>query len=161
MARSEWFVLHKEYENGGKVWLMQGLDSSKTDYNDLLSIAEWFADAGHSVEVLSPLHYKDTGYRPVFGELIGSPYYRKCPDLRIDTNYYEYEDFLTEDPKNALRNMLHNGLKQSDRVIIKQCGVSDGYIRRALEGLKKSGITITELWILEDSSIRCIYKTEG
>ena len=68
---------------------------------------------------------------------------------------------MTEDPKNALRNMLHNGLKQSDRVIIKQCGVSDGYIRRALEGLKKSGITITELWILEDTSIRCIYKTEG
>jgi hypothetical protein len=29
------FVLYKLYPNGGKVWLMLGMDSSESDYNDI------------------------------------------------------------------------------------------------------------------------------
>lgn len=75
--------------------------------------------------------------------------------------FYEYESFLTTNPKNALRNMLHNGLAQSDRLIIKDCYLSDGYILRSVRGLTQVGVDIKEIWIYHEKTLRLIYKTEG
>lgn len=33
------FVLHKQFPSGGKIWLMLGLESSGSDYDDILAIA--------------------------------------------------------------------------------------------------------------------------
>ena len=74
------FVLYKQYPSGGKIWLMLGLETTGSDYNDILAIANCLAKEGHEVKVLHAVHYKDPIYREVFGELIGTKYYRKCPD---------------------------------------------------------------------------------
>jgi hypothetical protein len=56
---SELFVLYKQYSNNGKIWLMLGLDTTGSDYYDILSIAECLAKEGHEVKVLHAVHYKD------------------------------------------------------------------------------------------------------
>lgn len=157
----ELFVPFLEHENGGRVLLMLNLDSSKSDYTDLLKVAKCFAARGHVVHVLSPVHYKDPLYRQVFGDLIGTRYYRKCPDLLVDGEFVEYESFNTDDNRNAFRNMLHNGLSQTDRVVLRHCNLTDGYMRRVIFGRIKDGFPIEEVWIFDGAVIRLIYKTEG
>ena len=141
------FVLYKQYPSGGKIWLMLGLETTGSDYDDILAIANCLAESGHEVKVLHAVHYKDPLYRKVFGELIGTKYYRKCPDLFIDGNFVEYESFTSDQPKNAFRNMLHNGLTQSDSVILRHCNLTDGYMLQQIQGKMKNGIPVSRVWI--------------
>ena len=154
------FVLYKQYSNGGKIWLMLGTDSSESDYNDILAVAECLASDGHEVKILHAVHYKDLIYREVFGELIGTKYYRKCPDLLVDGDFVEYESYKSNQPKNAFRNMLHNGLAQSDSVILRHCNLSDGYMLQQIQGKMKNGITVSNIWIYNGLGIRLLY-TQG
>ena len=155
------FVLYKQYTSGGKIWLMLGLDTAGSDYEDILAIANCLAETGHEVRILHAVHYKDTLYREVFGELIGTRYYRKCPDLLVDGCFVEYESFRSEQPKNAFRNMLHNGLAQSDRIIIRHCNLSDGYMFQQIHGQIQNGVPVERVWVFDGSKIRLIYNTEG
>ena len=157
----ELFTLYKEYSGGGKIWLMLGLDTSGSDYEDILAVANCLAERGHEVKVLHAVHYKDPLYRKVFGELIGTRYYRKCPDLFVDGCFIEYESYISDNPKNAFRNMLHNGLAQSDSVIIRNCGLTDGYMIRKVLSKFEKGVPVSSIWIYEGSLIRLLYKTEG
>ena len=50
------FVLFKQYPSGGTVWLMLGLETTGSDYDDILAIAECMAESGHEVKVLSMNH---------------------------------------------------------------------------------------------------------
>ena len=158
---SELFVLYKQYPSGGTVWLMLGLETTGSDYDDILAIAECMAKAGHEVKVLHAVHYKDPVYHEVFGELIGTRYYRKCPDLLIDGEFVEYESYSTSQPKNAFRNMLHNGLAQSDRIILRQCNLTDGYMLRAIRGYIQNGASLSWILLYDGKQLRVLYKTEG
>lgn len=155
------FVLYKQYPNGGKIWLMLGLDSGGSDYNDILTIATYLAEGGHEVKVLHAVHYKDPLYRIVFGDLIGTRYYRKCPDLLVDGEYIEYESYTTNRPKKALRNMLHSGLAQSDYIIIRQCNLTDRYIAQQVIGQIQNGVSVSKVWVFDGNGVRVIYNTEG
>ena len=155
------FVLYRQCPDGGKVWLMPGLDQSRPDYKDIMAIADRLAQQGHEVKILHAVHYKDPLYREVFGELTGTKYYRKCPDLLVDGEFIEYESYTTAPAKNAFRNMLHNGLAQSDRIIIRQCNLTDGYMLRAIRGYIQNGVTISEVLLFDGSRLRMLYKTEG
>jgi len=157
---SELFVLYKQYPNGGKIWLMVGLESIGSDYEDILAIANCLAESGHEVKILRAVHYKDPLYREVFGELIGTKYYRKCPDLLVDGNFVEYESFTSGQSKNAFRNMLHNGLMQSDGIIIRNCNLTDGYMLQQIQGKMKNGTAISKIWIYNGVNVRLLY-TEG
>ena len=154
-------VLLEEYRNGGRISQMIGLNSNRSDYLDILALAHCFASTGHDVRILQAVHYKDPVYRIVFGELYGSNYYRKCPDLWVDGVFIEYESYRTESPKNAFRNMLHNGLAQSDRVILRQCSLTDGYMIRSIRGLISAGMIVSEVYLFDGERIRLLYKTEG
>ena len=154
------FVLYKQYPGGGKIWLMLGLETTGSDYDDILAIADCLAKSGHEVKVLHAVHYKDPLYREVFGELIGSKYYRKCPDLFVDGNFVEYESFNSDQPKNAFRNMLHNGLTQSDSVILRHCNLTDGYMLQQIQGKMKNGIPVSRVGIYDGLGVRLLY-TEG
>lgn len=159
---SELFVLYKQYSDSGKIWLMLGLDTTGSDYNDILTIAECLAKDGHEVKVLHAVHYKDPLYRVVFGDLIGTRYYRKCPDLIVDGEYVEYESYRTDQPKKAFRNMFHNGLSQSERIIIRKCNVTDGYILHQVQGYIQNNIPVSEVWIFNGEEVKLLYKnTEG
>ena len=155
------FVLHKQYPSGGKIWLMLGLDTAGSDYKDILAIAKYLAESGHEVKVLHAVHYKDPLYREVFGELIGTRYYRKCPDLLVDGNYVEYESYTTDQPKNAFRNMLHKGLAQSDSVILRQCNLSSRYMIQQIRGQIQKGVSVSGVWIINGKDVRMLYNTEG
>ena len=157
----ELFVLFKQYPGGGTVWLMLGLETTGSDYKDILAIAEYMAKAGHEVKILHAVHYKDPLYHVVFGELIGTRYYRKCPDLLIDGEFVEYESFSTNQPKNAFRNMLHNGLAQSDRIIVKQCNLTDAYIIQQVLGQIRNGVPISIVWVFNGTEVRLLLNTEG
>ena len=155
------FVLNKQYPDGGKIWQMLGIDTSESDYDDILLVANCFARMGHEVKILHAIHYKDSLYRKVFGELIGTRYYRKCPDLLVDGDFYEYESFTSADSKNAFRNMLHNGLMQSNNLVIRHCGLTDGTMMRRIISKREKGVPISIVWIFDGNGLRLLYKTEG
>ena len=155
------FVLYKQFPSGGTIWRMLGFDETGADYEDILAVADCLAESGHEVKILHAVHYKDPLYRKVFGELIGTRYYRKCPDLLVDGEFVEYESYTSNQPKNALRNMLHNGLSQSDSVIIRQSNLTDGYMLRAIQGYLQNGFSISKIQLFNGQYIRTLYKTEG
>ena len=155
------FVLYKQYENGGKIWLMLGIDTNGSDYNDIMAIAECLASCGHEVKVLHAVHYKDPLYREVFGELIATRYYRKCPDLLVDGDFVEYESYNTNQPKKAFRNMMHNGLQQSDSLIIRSCNLTVNYMARQIQGYMQNGLAVSKVWIFNGKEIQLIYNTVG
>ena len=99
---SELFVLYKQVPGGGEIWLMLGLETTDSDYKDILSISECLAAEGHKVKVLHAVHYKDPLYKVVFGELIGTRYYRKCPDLLVDGEYVEYVAQLKKEKQSQV-----------------------------------------------------------
>ena len=155
------FVLYKQYPSGGTIWRMLGFDETGTDYNDILAVAECLAENGHEVKILHAVHYRDPLYRKVFGELIGTRYYRKCPDLLVDGEFVELESYTSNQPKNALRNMLHNGLAQSDRVIIRHCNLTDGYVIQQVRGQIQNGVPVLGIWVFDGKKVKVIYNTEG
>ena len=157
----ELFVLYQQYRGGGIIWLMLGTEQDSSDYNDIIAIAKCFAANGHEVKVLHAVHYRDPLYKMVFGDLIGTRYYRKCPDLLIDGEYVEYESYVTDQPKKALKNMLHNGLSQSDSIILRHCKLTEGYMRQQVQGQIQKGITVANVWIFDGREIRLLYNTEG
>ena len=157
----ELFVLYKQYPNGGKIWLMLGLDTTGSDYEDIIAIAKCLAKDGHEVKVLHAVHYRDPLYQKVFGELIETRYYRKCPDLLVDGDYVEYESYRTDQPKKAFRNMLHNGLAQSDRIILRYCKLSDGYMFQQILGQIRKGVPVSRVSIFNGITVRLLYNTEG
>lgn len=155
------FVLYKQFTSGGKIWLMLGLDRTGSDYKDILAIANCLAKSGHEVRILHAVHYKDPLYREVFGELIGTRYYRKCPDLLVDGNYVEYESYKSDQPKNAFRNMLHNGLAQSDMIIIRNCNLTDGYMSQQIRGQIQNSVPVSKVWLFNGKTLRLLFNTEG
>ncbi len=155
------FVLYKQYPSGGTIWLMIGFDSSGSDYDDIMAIAECLAHNGHEVKVLRAVHYKDPLYRLVYGELIGTRYYRKCPDLLVDGEFVEYESYTTTQPKKAFRNMLHNGLEQSDSLIIRKCSLTDNYMIRQIQGYVQKGFSVSHIWVFDEKEAYSLYNTVG
>ena len=144
------FILYKAFPSGGTVSLMSGLDKTSSDYNDLISIACCFARTGKNVKVLAPVHYKDPQYRRVFGALIGTRYERKCPDLIIDGNYYEYESYVRPWTKRKTSNMITNGLRQSDRIILdNREKASSRWLSRSIRARLKINAPIKEVWAFD------------
>ena len=74
------FRLFKKFKNRGKIEIIDGY-KKKSDHKDLLSISIFFARKGDIVKITTDIHFKDEKYKEVFGALIGTKYYKKCPDL--------------------------------------------------------------------------------
>ena len=155
------FTLFKRFSGKGAVYLMSGLDKSNSDYNDLISIACYFARKGKTVHILSAIHHKDTKYRDVYGSLIGTIYYRKCPDLLIDGEFYEYESYERPFKAKKISHMIKRGADQSDRIIIdNNKGASDRYIINMVLKRKTDKFfqkQIRELYVYEKGSVRRLY----
>ena len=76
----------------------------------------------------------------VFGSLLGTKYERKCPDLMIDGELYEYEGFEKPWNRRKIKNMLAHGFLQASRIIIDNTkGASDRIIRKAIMARLKIG----------------------
>jgi len=57
--------------------------------------------------------------------------------------------------------MLHNGLSQSDRVIIRHCNLTDGYVIQQVHGQIQNGVPILGIWVFDGKKVKVIYNTEG
>lgn len=150
----------KEYENGGSLQYYPIIDTKTSDYMRIKASATAFAEQGHKV-VITPKF--DGGkfcpdYDNIYGGLKGTKYYGKCPDFSVDGMWYEHEGFITNNPKRAFNNMLNHGIKQSDRLVLEDCGLSDGYMLRAVNGRIKAGKKVSEIWIAGNGQIRLLYK---
>ena len=67
--------------------------------------------------------------------------------MSIDGVWYEHEGYAGNNPKSSFRNMLNHGLKQSDRIIVEDCGVSDAYIKRIIKQRVSDGQLISEICV--------------
>ena len=54
--------------------------------------------------------------------------------------------------------MMTHSLKQSSRIIINKPNLTDAYMKRIIRQRINEGQTIDEVWIMEDSYVRCLYK---
>ncbi len=154
----------KEYKNGGKLETYAIIDKSTDDYKRIEKTAMDFAKRGEQVVITpkfdSPENCPD--YDNIYGSLKGTKYYGKCPDFKVGNVWYEHEGFTGKNPKNSFRNMCNHGLKQSDRIIIEDCGLTDGYMLRSIAGQIKSGTDISEIIIYSKKGNSILYKkTEG
>jgi len=156
---TELFSLIKSFAGGGKIFLMKGIDKNKPDYNSILTVATLFAREGHEVKILTSCHYKSPEYNIVFGNLFGTKYERKCPDLLIDGKFYEYEGFEKPWNRRKIKNMLAHGLLQANRIIIDNTkGAADRIIRKAIMARLRIGTIIDEVWLYEKGNKRLFFR---
>lgn len=159
------FSVYKQYSNGGIVRLMSGLSKVSPDYRDIISIACSLAREGHKVHVLASVHYKDPLYRIVYGTLIGTQYYRKCPDLLVDGVFYEYESYVRPFRSNKISHMLKRGAEQARHIIIdNNKGASDRFIvNMIVKRLNDKHFKgeIETVYVYEKGHIRQIFKKKA
>lgn len=143
------FRVVKTYKNGGSLSVHRQVQVKANDYKDIELSANYFAKKGDQVNITPKVHYKDPLYNDIYGVLKGTKYYGKCPDFSVNSKIYEVEGWVSK--KNALNKMLSRGIKQSDRIIIKDDGSSLRYIKKIVHQRIMEGQTINELWILKDN----------
>ncbi len=140
--------------------MYNAINRSTEDFRRILNCAKHFAKQGKHV-VMPPkldVPYKNPAYDRIFGSLRGTPYYGKCPDLLVDGVWYEHEGFSGVNPKRSFRNMCNHGFKQSGRIIIEDCGLTDRQMRKSLAERIKKGSFVEELWIRTAEGLRLYYK---
>lgn len=155
----------ESYQHGkGIVKISRLVNHDDSDFEKLKQVAEFFAKDG-AESVLTPKMSRPPKFRYecVYSSLVGTKYEGKCPDLRIDGIWFEHEGFTSSNPKNAFRNMMRDGLLQSNRIIIDRPDLTERYMRRSIIGRVERGEDIQEVWLREsDGSLTLLYKkTDG
>jgi hypothetical protein len=158
------FELFKKYKNGGEVLIHPSVDRKGSDYKQLITIANQFAKEGKLVRLTPSVHFKSEAYAQIYGSLLNTPYYRKCPDLQVDGLFYEFESFVPPFNKKKISHMIKKGTGQSSRIVINNSkGASDRFIlRNILERMsdKNFHYEINEVWLYENGKLRVLFKKQ-
>lgn len=156
-------TVFEQYPNGGCVVVFNSIDRETDDFRRILSCAKHFARQGKTAVMTPKLNvpYKNPAYDKIYGTLKGTPYYGKCPDLCVDGAWYEHEGYIHFNPKTNFANMCRRGFRQSSRIIVEDCGLTDGYMFRSIEGQLRAGIKIVELWVRTLKECRLVYKLKA
>lgn len=149
----------------GEVCVSKFVKVTDSDFYKLVQVAAFFAAEGQKV-VLTPKMTRPPmfDYREYYASLIGTKFESKCPDiLVIDKKsgkniWYEHEGFTTNNPKNAFRNMMNDGLKQSNRLIIDKPNLTEAFMKRLINQRIRAGQDIKEVWIRNNGNISLLYK---
>lgn len=146
--------------NKGSIRIHKEIDRNSPDFNDILESAYFFANRGSKVLITPQLSRSSQfDYDSIYGSLRGTAFDGKCPDLKVDDWWYEHEGFISSNPKNAFRNMMKNGLEQSNRIIINAPGLTEAYIKRSIwKRINQDKQDILEVWIKRDKELINIYK---
>jgi SPP1 gp7 family putative phage head morphogenesis protein len=155
------FEVVQQFDNGGKVLVHGLVNKNATDYKAVLECCMHFAKLGKETRVLPKvLPQNKELYKAVYGELIGTVYEGKSPDFKAGEHFYEHEGYTS--PKNALRNMLTRGLKQSDRLVIESEGSDINYIKKSIKRRVVSGVRATEVWVRnKNGTLVNVYNSES
>lgn len=148
----------------GTITIPKYVSSSDNDYKKLIQIAEHFALKGSNV-ILTPKMKRppEFEYSKYYKSLIGTKYEGKCPDLNVDGLWYEHEGFISNNPKNAFRNMIKDGLLQSNRLVIDKPNLTERFMKRGIYNRINNGEDIEEIWLrYQDGEIKLLFKkTDG
>ena len=150
----------REYLNGGYASEHVAVDKTKADYRTIRTIAMRFAEMEKAVYIPPVVHHKSEEYRLIFGQLMGTKYERKCPDLIVDEVFYEYEGYQRPWNRRKIKNMLAHGVVQSSFLIIDNTrGGADRLIRNAVSRKNKiDPAALNEVWMYEKGHIRLFFK---
>lgn len=66
--------------------------------------------------------------------------------------------FLKNNQAGSFRNMMRDGLLQSNRIIIDKPDLTERFMRRSIYNRIKNGEDIEEVWLRTEKAIRLIYK---
>lgn len=154
------FNIDANYKGPGIIRIHKNFDASGDDYKQLYQTAINFANQSKTVDILPKFNstQNNPDYDRVFGKLKGTPYYGKCPDLRVNGVFYEHEGFITTNPKRAFNNMMNRGLKQSSFVIVEDAGLTDRYMTKSIIDRVRKLNDVNEVWLRSKESIRLVYK---
>lgn len=154
-------------KDGHTIELYENVETKKGDFPQILSAAQYFAKNGEDVVILPDIGHGDRNfnYQSIFGDLIGTKYNGKCPDLRCTKDgisvYREVKGYKSkEDGKSALRNMFGDALTQSNKVIMRRHPKwTDRWVKRSVMNRIKNGADIDEVWLQdEDGNLTLLYK---
>ena len=125
------------------------VNRSDCDFDKLMDVARHFAKDGATVALTPKMTRPATfEYDCIYASLRGTRYEGKCPDLKIGEFWYEHEGFITANPKRAFSNMMNDGLKQSDRLIIDRPELTERYMYHSIwRRVNKEGQQISEVWL--------------
>lgn len=119
------------------------------------------------VKIGTRLYYDKRGindssaYNRVYGDLIGTKYEGKSPDMVVDGVFYEVKSYDIPFKFDKIQRMLSNGLKQSSRIIINNSnGASDRGITEKINGLLNNNAVIDEVWLYEKGKLRLFYNAQ-
>jgi len=160
----------KEYENGGKIDVYDLVDQNASDFDNVFACCEYFAQQGKYVLITPSFSgdvFRNPDYLLIYASLMGTPYWGKCPDFLVDGIWYEHEGYdetknLTAWKKRASTfcKMMTRGIKQSDRLIFEDCGVSRQYIKRNIYNrihFSKPKQNICEVYIKTPEGLELLY----
>jgi hypothetical protein len=156
------FETVKKYKNGGMVEVHTKVSRKDNDYKDLYNISNMMAKAGDKVQILPKLHYKSQEYKMVYNELEGTKYERKCPDLKVNNEFFEYESYKRPFKKAKISRMIAHGVLQSSKIVIdNNKGASDRFLIKVINNRIKIGQDINEVWAFEKGRLRLVYKSKA
>jgi hypothetical protein len=106
------------------------------DFDKIYACCEHFAKQGAKT-LITPRFGETIGnpmYHAIYASLFDTPFWGRCPDFSVNGVWYEHEgydvskDFSVhpkkkENKENTFSKMLNRGVKQSDRIIVEDCGV--------------------------------------
>jgi len=160
--------LYTQYPNGGKIEIHHLVDISASDFSNVFACCDYFAKQGKNT-LITPRFGETIGnpeYEIIYASLKSTPYWGKCPDFCVDGHWYEYESFdLNKDLSNLHRRadtfslVMKRGLKQSDRIILEDCGVSHSYVMRNIfNRVHFENQNISKVYFRTSSGLQLLYK---
>ena len=93
----------------------------------------------------------------------------RCPDFNVDGVWYEHEgydenkDFSSHPKKraNTFSKMIKRGIKQSDRLIVEDCGVGYFFAKRSIyRRVRFEHQNISEVYVRTVTGLELLYKKE-
>jgi hypothetical protein len=105
-------------------------------------------------------------YEAIYSSLKGTHYWGRCPDFNVNGVWYEHEGYdinkdLTDRKKRAdtFSEMMTRGVRQSDRIIVEDCGVGHYYAKRNIYNrIHFERQNISEVYIRTAESLELLYK---
>lgn len=155
------FKVIKTFKNKGVYEEHISINKTLSDYKIVKNVGVEFARLGKEVKATPVVHFKSAEYQIIYKSLIGTKYYRKCPDLLVNEIFYEVENYLSPFNKDKITGMFTKGLKQSPNIIINNTkGASDRYVKKVIYQRIRIGQNVDEVWLYEKGKIRLFYKKQ-
>lgn len=130
-------------------------DPKSNDLKDLIQISRHFSKSGQKAFIMPRIsHYENDFYSYLFA---GS-FTNKCPDLRINGKFFEWESF-TALSNNTLSNMVGRATKQAENIIIdlRNTNITVRELSRTINGRIQQGVRIESVYAYTDTGIVRVY----